>query len=474
MPVFDDMAGSPVARVAAVAGVLAAMVSALLVVPGDASAVSHRAGPRSASAQASEPNVLIIVTDDQRADLMKFMPRTRRIFGDRGVRFRRAFATTPLCCPFRASLMTGQFAHNSGVRRQEDGPSINQQHTMQRYLHDAGYTTAMIGKYLNNWPRGTPPPHFDRFSVGKLYDDQLFNVDGKLKRIDRYAPDYLASRAARLLREFEADDAKPWFMLLAPSNPHSPSTAARRHRDVHIPLWQGNPATNEKDLSDKPRVLYGGRRPSRAKPKTTLYGKMARSLLSADELVAGVDRAMRGLDEKSNTLAFFVSDNGFALGEHGMFAKKKPYPIASRVPLYMRWPRGPVERGGLDNRLVANIDILPTILEAIGLSPVPGHTIDGRSLQGTLRRSRMLVEAFAPSSSYFWASLITDEEQYTEYYDGNETVDFREYYDLDKDPWYLKNTLGDDRPSNDPSPQTLEGLESQLEADRVCAGANCP
>ena len=107
MPVFDDMAGSRVARIGAVAGVLAAMVSALLVVPGDASAVSHRAGPRSASVQASEPNVLIIVTDDQRPDTMEFMPRTQRLFGKRGVTFERAFATTPLCCPFRASLMTG-------------------------------------------------------------------------------------------------------------------------------------------------------------------------------------------------------------------------------------------------------------------------------------------------------------------------------------------------------------------------------
>src|SRR5918996_857484 len=416
MPVLDDMAGIRVARIAAIAGVLAAIVAALLVVPADASAVDHRSGPRSASTRADEPNVLIILTDDQRADLMKFMPRTKRLFGDRGVKFTRAFATTPLCCPFRASLMTGQFAHNSGVRRQEDGPRINQEHTMQRYLHEAGYTTAFLGKYLNHWPKQNPPPYFDRFSVGKLYKDRVFHVDGRMKEIKRYAPDYLASRASRLLRKFETDDERPWFMLLAPSNPHVPSTPAPRHKDVHIPRWQGNPAAKEKDLSDKPPMLYRGNIPSKATPRRVLYGKMARNLLAADQLVNQVDRTMRSLGEHSHTLAFFVSDSGYTLGEHGLVKKNKPYPVVSRVPLYMRWPRGPVEVGVRDRRLVANIDILPTVLEAAGLSPVNGHTIDGRSLQSTPARSRMLVEAFASSGAHFWASLITDDEQYTEYY----------------------------------------------------------
>ena len=264
-------------------------------------------------------------------------------------------------------------------------------------------------------------------------------------------------------------------MLLAPSNPHVPSTAPRRHKDVRIPRWEGNPAANEKDLSDKPPMLYeGGSAPSKATPRKSLHERMARSLLAADELVDQVDRTMRSLGERSNTLAFFVSDSGYTLGEHGMTRKNKPYPVVSRVPLYMRWPSGLVERGGLDDRLVANVDILPTVLGAAGLSPVNGHIIDGRSLQGTQTRSRMLVEAFSLSSAHFWASLITDDVQYTEYYDESETVEFREYYDHVNDPWSLTNTLGDDDPFNDPSPLTVQLLENQLEDDRVCAGASCP
>jgi len=472
--VFDDMAGIRVVRVAAIAGVLAAMVAALLVVPADVSAVGRGPETRLIAARADAPNVLIIVTDDQRADLMKFLPRTKELFGDSGEKFTRAFATTPLCCPFRASLMTGQFAHNSGVRQQNDGPSINQGHTMQRYLHDAGYTTALVGKYLNSWPLRRPPPHFDSFAVGKLYKDRVFHVDGNMKEIKGYAPDYLANRASRLLGKFEAHEERPWFMLLAPSNPHVPSTPAPRHKDVRIPRWKGNPATYEKDLSDKPPMLYRGSIPSKATPRRGLYEKMARSLLAADELVKQVDRTMRSLGERSNTLAFFVSDSGYHLGEYGLLKKNKPYPVVSRVPLYMRWPSGAVGRGVVDDRLVANIDILPTVLEAVGLSPVMGHSIDGRSLQGAQARSRMLVESFAPSGEHFWASLITDDEQYTEYYDGDETVEFREYYDLDRDPWYLTNTLGDDKQSNDPGSLTVQLLEDQVEADRECAGANCP
>jgi arylsulfatase A-like enzyme len=221
-------------------------------------------------------------------------------------------------------------------------------------------------------------------------------------------------------------------------------------------------------------MLYNGGVPSKATPKKSLYEKMARSLLAADELVDQVDRTMRSLGERSNTLAFFVSDSGYTLGEHGLTKKNKPYPVVSRVPLYMRWPSGPVERGGLDDRLVANVDILPTVMGAVGLSRVNGHTIDGRSLQGTQARSRMLLEAFALSGAHFWASLITDDVQYTEYYDANETVEFREYYDRVNDPWSLTNTLGDDDPLNDPSPSTVQLLEDRVEDDRVCAGASCP
>jgi arylsulfatase A-like enzyme len=480
MPVLDDMARIRLPGVAAVAGVLAAMVAAVLVVPADASAVDHWPAPRPVAAAASAPNVLIIVTDDQRPDTMGFMPRTQELFARRGVRFKRAFATTPLCCPFRASLMTGQYAHNSGVRRNEEGRLINHDHTLQRYFSEGGYRTALIGKFLNGWKREDPPPYFERFVMGSGYGSKQVNVDGTMKTISRYLPYYLRGRAVKMLRGFETnDDARPWMMVLAPSSPHAPSIPAPEHESVHLPRWRGNPATFEKNLSDKPPTLYPNNTPVgvKASPDGKTYKRAARALLGADEIVASIFEVLRELGENGNTLAFFMSDNGFLMGEHGLRMKRFPYPMSQEIPLHMRWPDGGLSIGRTDRRIVANIDVLPTALEAAGLEDSLEHEVDGMSLLGPQRRNRLLLEHFADTRRQVptWASLITNREQYTEYYqlDG-ETRIFTEYYNVLSDPWRLRNTLGDDDPLNDPSPLTLKGLENQLEADRLCAGTNCP
>lgn len=425
------------------------------------------------------PNILIIVMDDQRPDTMGFMLRTDRLFGRNGVRYTRAFASTPLCCPFRASLMTGQYAHNSGVRTNEDAASINHEQTMQRYLYDAGYTTALLGKYLNGWPLANPPPYFERFAVGVRYEDQPFNVDGTIRTISEYVPRFLGRRASKLLHEWEQDDDKPWLMVLTPSTPHTPATPDPRDVDHRFPRWRGNPATFEEDLSDKPQMLYPNNTSEgvTARPQRKAYAKFARALLGGDDLVARVFKTMRELDENHNTLAFFMSDNGYLLGEHGLRRKRFPYAMSTQIPLYMRWPAGGVATGVVDDRLAAGIDILPTVLEAAGLEETGDHTIDGRSLRTTAPRDRLLLEHFSESKRAVpnWASLVTDAEQYTEYYEADGiTPIFKEYYDVVNDPWQLTNTLGDDDPLNDPDPLTLDRLERQLDRDRNCAGSNCP
>jgi len=431
---------------------------------------------KSARRRSDRPNILVIVTDDQRPDTMRFMPNTDRLFRRKGVRFSNAFATTPLCCPFRASLMTGQYAHNSGIRRQKDSPNLRQAHTMQRYLQDAGYTTTLLGKYLNHWPIESPPPHFSHFAMGTGYRNRRVNVGGRLRTISRHLPSFLGRRAEYLLDRFEQDDERPWFMMLTPSTPHSPSTPPRRYEGVRIPRWQGNPATFERDLTDKPPTLYPDNTwvGVEARPHRSRYAKFARALLGADDLVTSVMRTLWRLDE-NNTLAFFMSDNGFLLGEHGLTLKRFAYPNSMEVPLYMRGPARLMD--GVDRKgLVANIDVLPTVLAATNLNPVGGHVIDGRPLQGGPRRDRLLIEHFADDRRTVptWASLVTEQEQYTEYYALDEqTVTFREFYDVVADPWRLTNTIGDGDPLNDPDPQTIIDLSEQLEEDRTCSGAEC-
>ena len=456
------------------------MVIPLLVVSAETSALGQAPGPQAVTAGADAPNILIIVTDDQRPDTMHFMPQTQKLFGRRGVRFERAFATTPLCCPFRASLMTGQYAHNTGVRGNNDGRKINHEDTLQRYLYEGGYRTALLGKFVNTWPREDPPPYFERFVLGTgYYRERPVNIDGKMKVITQYLPYFLGKRAVRIIEDFESDDARPWMMVLTPSSPHGPTIPAPEHRAVRLPKWEGNPPNSEDDLSDKPPMLYPNNTPDGVEARTgaKAYARAGKTLLGADKLVNDVFDALGEFGESSNTLAFFMSDNGFLMGDHGLRLKRFPYPMSQEIPLFMRWPDGGVPQGGTDDRLAANIDILPTALEAAGLEGSLEHEVDGLSLLGFKQRNRLLLEHFAESRRQVpnWAALITDEEQYTEYYElDGETKIFTEFYDVVDDPWYLTNTLGDDDPLNDPDPLTIQMLSNQLEADRDCAGTNCP
>jgi arylsulfatase A-like enzyme len=376
--------------------------------------------------------------------------------------------------------MTGQYAHNSGVRRNNEGHNLNHDHTLQRYLYEGGYRTALLGKFINGWPKKDPPPYFERFAMGTgYYTNRPVNVDGTLTQISQYLPTYLGKRAGRILEDFEGDDSDPWMMVIAPSSPHRPATPARRDQDVHIRRWRGNLATFERRLSDKPPTLYPGNTHEgvEARPVRKTFARAARALVGADRLVNSVFEALRALGEQSNTLAFFMSDNGYLMGEHGLTEKRYPYPMSHEIPLFMRWPDGGVPKGRTDKSIVANIDILPTVLEAAGLEATLEHEIDGLSLRGSEQRNRLLLEHFAETRRQVptWASLITDREQYTEYYELDEqTKIFTEYYDIVRDPWYLKNLLGDPYAGNDPDPLTLEALADQLEADRLCAGTSCP
>ena len=155
---------------------------------------------------------------------------------------------------------------------------------------------------------------------------------------------------------------------------------------------------------------------------------------------------------EENTLAFFMSDNGFMWGEHGHLFKRTPYESSVKVPLLMRWP-GQVEKGAVDRRLVANIDVAPTILEAAGIEPMPERPMDGRSLLGTEERERLVLEYWAEGGRNIptWFSTRTKDFQYIRYEDRFGDVLFREYYDLARDPWQRRNLLGDGDPTNDPS-----------------------
>ena len=227
----------------------------------------------------------------------------------------------------------------------------------------------------------------------------------------------------------------------------------------------------EQDRSDKPPFVQ-------AQHATLEDGRKAREgqlrmLMSVDDLVAKVAATLRQTGETRDTLAIFVSDNGYLWSEHGVTAKGTPYSAGVHVPLLARWP-GHIEEGTVDGRIVAIIDIAPTILDAVGIEPDAEEPMDGRSLlDRSWTRPRLLLEywRWRGSTAPPWASIWSRHYQYTEYFDAAGEIMFREFYDLDHDRWQLVNLLHDGDPGNDPDVGPLHDL---LTEDRSCVGTACP
>ncbi len=392
------------------------------------------------------PNVVVIVTDDQRADdTLEVMPATRRLLAEEGTTFTEAFAPTPVCCPSRASIFTGRYAHNHGVRRGHDRDALDHLTTMQAGLQSAGYRTGIFGKYLNGWDLSRDPPFFDEWAVFSRgvpggYSGGTWNVDGRVRTVHQYSTSYIEDRARRFVA---AAGDRPWFLYLAPFAPHPPAIPEPRYQNASVP---------------------GG--------ASGLHARRLRTLMSVDDLVRSV-LAVAGDD----TMAVFLSDNGFLLGEHGLTGKAQPYTPAVKIPLLLRGP-GRVPAGRTDDRMAATIDVAPTVLDAAGA--VPAIAPDGRSLLRPWTRDRLVLSMWsgAPGRPELrWASLRTPTEQYIEREartcgDGPMT----EYYDLRADPGQLRDLLADRVPGNDPP--GLDALDRLPQRDLRCSGTTgsraCP
>ena len=415
------------------------------------------------------PNVLLIVTDDQPVGTLDVMPATRRWFARRGTTFTRAYTAIPRCCPSRASIMTGRYAHNHGVLTNDLPERLDHGTTLQRHLQDAGYLTAITGKFLNNWPLRDKPPYFHEWSImNRGYYGARFNVGGRVRNVRAYSTAFLLEQARKWLDEFEKrKDSTPWFLYVAPFAPHYPWQVPRAFRDAPVGRWNGDPAVLERDRSDKPPFV-------RAEHVDLQRGRLVRrrqlrTLMPADEELSRLFGRLQKLDETGNTLAVFVSDNGHLWGHHGLTAKGYPYLQSVQVPLMIAWP-GRVAAGATDRRLVSTVDLAPTIADAVGLDALRSR-MDGRSLLEPRGRSRLLIEHWhRPGGQEVpdWAATVTAADQYVEHYRGGGVI-FREYYNLERDPWQLTNLLAGGR--------VLAGADRSaalLSSDRKCARSACP
>jgi arylsulfatase A-like enzyme len=452
---------------------MAAVLAASTVVALDCGSLAL---PAKAAAN-SKPNILLINLDDMRptGGTLDVMPHVRNWFQQQGQTYTRNYPSTPLCSPSRGSLFTGRYGHNNGITGNglnAEIAAMDQSATFQGYLHAAGYSTALVGKYMNTVPLSTSPKNWDHwtFTTGG-YNDVSFNIDGTIRKVAGYYSTVLGDQAVQDLNTFKTNDAKPWLIYVAPQAPHDPYTAEAKYANAAVPSWTPPASFNEADVSDKPSNVRS--RPLLNVPTAQQRRTdQLRTLMSVDDMVGKITDEITRLGEADNTLAIFTSDNGYLWGEHRILDKRFPYTDSESTTLIMRWP-GHIPAGTTDSRLVSGVDMLPTLLDAAAVTPTLKYPLDGTSILSGPRRSQLLVEYGRSLDSPLppWSSVVTPTAQYTRWYNATTgAVTGREYYDLTTDPDQLVNLLGDASTANDPN----EALwAARLNALRTCVGQRC-
>ena len=377
------------------------------------------AGPSSRAADDTRPNIVLILTDDQRFDELTNMPNLQADVTDQGVQFANAFVVNSDCCPSRTTILTGKYSHGTDVYQNkpphggfqtfepEEGTTIATQ------LQAAGYHTGLVGKYLNGYDDtqvSHVPPGWDRWvaltfgnSDGNSngYYNYTLSVDGTPQTYGSapadYSTDVLAGDATSFINN--TPSGQPLFLYFAPYAPHLPTVPPPRyaHACAGLPPIR-RPDFNEADVSDKPH--YVAKHPlltaDQIAKDDRRHKKDCRALLGADDAVGNIVDALQASGRLSNTLLVFMSDNGYLLGEHRRSGKIVPYEESIRVPMIVRYdPITSSEQGTTDGQMVLNLDLAPTFAAAGGTTE-PGA--EGMNLlplladPGTPWRSEFLIE----------------------------------------------------------------------------------
>lgn len=413
------------------------------------------------------PNVLLIVTDDQRSDTLGVMPNVRALANE-GVVFDQSFVPTSLCSPSRASLLTGRYAHHVGVFSNlpphGGAPVFDASTTMATALHDAGYTTGYFGKYQNAYDQVSPaiPPGWDDWHAFiddlNLYFDYRLNENGVEVPYGNTPPDYSTDVLRdEVLGFITTHAAAPWFAVYAPAAPHSPATPAPRHAGTFAGIRPWRPTSYEEaDVSDKPPFWS---QLKQTWPSTGLGAAIDQlrpnqleTLLAVDEAVAAFMAALEISGAADRTIVIYTSDNGSMWGEHWMDGKRTGYEESLRVPLVVRDPQALRYRE--KRRLVLNLDLAPTIAELTGatLTNVDGQSLvpllhaPRRNRKGVPWRSDFLTEAWLfpddPSVTTqppTYAGVRTERWKYLRTETSSGT--FEEIYDLHRDRAEMNGTV---------------------------------
>lgn len=408
--------------------------------------------------QAMRPNIVLILTDDQRWDTLPYMPSTFAALAGRGLVFRNAFATTPSCSPSRASIYTGLIARRHGVVANGQEGLFDPSTTLATALSGVGYETGFFGKYLNGSENQglSVPPGWDEWNIflepsgGSFFRSHL-NENGVIRTLDAddYSTDVLAERALSFVRK---NASRPFFVVYAPYAPHDPAEPAPRHVGRHAGLPPHRPPNwREADVSLKPTwVKFFARiaTPEGAMRRDQQRIRELETLLAVDEAVAALSDVLERAGLTDETVVLFASDHGIHWGEHWTGTKFSAYEESIRIPLVLRYPsRIPLPRSM--SQLVANIDLAPTLADLAGAS-VPAD-IDGVSLVPLIDahedgvappwREELAIESRGGLITQPSRALRTDRWKYIEV-DGPAGIEV-ELYDLATDPFELENLVSD-------------------------------
>jgi len=431
-------------------------------------AAAVAAPPPASDVPDPRPDVLIVLTDDQTLDTLFTDPPAMPWFqgqledpADHWLWFPRAVVSTPLCCPSRATILTGRYDVQTGVRNNGEGQNLDDTNTLPVWLHDAGYYTGLVGKYLNFYPWGRAPfipPGWDRWFAKENADESTayfdFDiVDQGLPRHygaapENYATDVLGSQAVRFVEGAPAD--QPWFLYFAPNAPHLPWIPAPRHAgafDGVRPPIPPLPVLN--DVDGKPS--YVAALPAKTEADRQAYIEADRNeramLLSVDEWFHRIVDAIAARGDLENTVIVFMTDNGYTFGLHRLDGKRYPYTPSIGVPFAIRTPWA---SAATVPDLVSNVDVAGTIAGLAGVEP--GLAQEGIDLGPVLRGEPLPSRAgifldwggdqdFVPP----WEGIRTNRYLYVHNADGFEELYLsRDSYQLDnvaRDPAYRSTLL---------------------------------
>jgi N-acetylglucosamine-6-sulfatase len=439
------------------------------------------------------PNIIFILTDDLDLALMPYMENTNKLIGQEGAAFTNFFVTSSACCPSRASILRGQYPHNTGIL--ENSPGFEQfyrdgnvKDTVALWLKRANYKTSYLGKYMNLYPAGAKrtyiPPGWTDWHVflgtksPDFYYAYTTSENGNLvkyeKKPEDYSTDVLKGKAFEFINK-SVKSRSPFFLFISVYAPHGPSIPAPRHTDLFKDLeYPQNPSFHEDDISDKPLIIQdivNSNGVFDVEEANDLFIKRVQTMQSVDEMVAELVQLLTENGQLGNTYIIFTSDNGFHMGEHFLpSGKMLPYEEDIRIPFLIRGPG--IEPGSTVTKMVTNIDIAPTLADLAGARAA--EFIDGRSFRHFLNaqqpemrewRKAFLVETgeFEKESPVIaYKGIRTETFIYLEY-----ESDEIEFYDLIADPHQLHNI------ANELDSQTLSILHSWLEEFRVCSMDEC-